>query len=155
QRLDPALIFGVIRQESAFMQDARSPAGALGLMQLMPATGRMTARQEQVPLPNTQSLLQTDKNILLGSAYLRRMLDEFGGNPAMATAAYNAGPHRVKRWRPEQEQDAEVWVDRIPFHETRNYVRNVLAYAAIFEYRLERPVTRLRERLPEIQQAQP
>lgn len=155
QRLDPALIFGVIRQESAFMQDARSPAGALGLMQLMPATGRMTARREQVPLPNTQSLLQTDKNILLGSAYLRRMLDEFGGNPAMATAAYNAGPHRVKRWQPEEEQDAEVWVDRIPFHETRNYVRNVLAYAAIFEYRLERPVTRLRERLPEIHQAQP
>jgi soluble lytic murein transglycosylase len=155
QQLDPALIFGVIRQESAFMQDARSPAGALGLMQLMPATGRMTARQERIPLANTQALLQTDKNILLGGSYLRRMLNEFDGNPALATAAYNAGPHRVKRWRPEAEQSADVWVDRIPFHETRNYVRNVLAYSAIFEYRLERPVTRLQERLPDIKQAQP
>lgn len=154
-QLDPALIFGVIRQESAFMQDARSPAGALGLMQLMPATGRMTAQQERIALPNTQSLLQTDKNILLGSAYLRRMLHEFDHHPALATAAYNAGPHRVKRWRPEAGQPADVWVDRIPFHETRNYVRNVMAYAAIFEYRLERPVTRLRERLPEIPQPQP
>ena len=155
QGLDPALIFGVIRQESAFMQDARSPAGALGLMQLMPATGRMTARQEQVPLPNTQSLLQTDKNILLGSAYLRRMLDEFDQNTALATAAYNAGPHRVKRWRPDGEQEADVWVDRIPFHETRGYVRNVLAYTAIFEHRLELPITRLRDRLPEIRRGQP
>lgn len=155
QQLDPALIFGVIRQESAFMQDARSPAGALGLMQLMPATGRMTARQEQVPLPSTQSLLQTDKNILLGSAYLRRMLNEFSSNPAMATAAYNAGPHRVKRWQPQEAQEAEVWVDRIPFHETRNYVRNVLAYTAIFEYRLEQPITRLRERLPLVHPSPP
>ena len=155
QQMDPALIFGVIRQESAFMRDARSSAGALGLMQLMPATGRMTARQERIPLPSTQSLLQTDKNILLGSAYLRRMLDEFGGNPALATAAYNAGPHRVKRWQPAGTQETEVWVDRIPFHETRNYVRNVLAYAAIFEYRLERPITRLQERLPEIPRPQP
>jgi soluble lytic murein transglycosylase len=155
QQLDPALIFGVIRQESAFMRDARSPAGALGLMQLMPATGRMTAKQERVQLPSIQSLMQSDKNILLGSAYLRRMLDEFDGNPALATAAYNAGPHRVKRWRPAAEQSADVWVDRIPFNETRNYVRNVLAYSAIFEYRLERPVTRLRERLPDIKQAQP
>ena len=155
QQLDPALIFGVIRQESAFMMDARSPAGALGLMQLMPATGRMTAQQERIPLANTQALLQTDKNILLGSSYLRRMLNQFDGNPALATAAYNAGPHRVKRWRPEAAQSADVWVDRIPFHETRNYVRNVLAYTAIFEHRLERPVTRLQERLPEIKQVQP
>ena len=155
QQLDPALIFGVIRQESAFMQDARSPAGALGLMQLMPATGRMTAKQERIPLANTQALLQTDKNILLGSSYLRRMLNEFDGNPALATAAYNAGPHRVKRWRPETGQSADVWVDRIPFHETRNYVRNVMAYTAIFEHRLERPITRLQERLPDIKQAQP
>ncbi len=154
QHLDPALIFGVIRQESAFMRDARSSAGALGLMQLMPSTGRTTARQERIRLPNTQALLESDKNILIGSAYLRRMLDEFDHNAALATAAYNAGPHRVKRWRPEEEQDAAVWIDRIPFNETRNYVRNVLAYSAIFEYRLQRPVTRLKDRLPAVQHQQ-
>lgn len=149
-RLDPALIFGVIRQESAFMQDARSSAGALGLMQLMPSTGRNTARAERIRLSSNRSLLQSDKNISIGSAYLKRMLDRFDHSPVLATAAYNAGPHRVKRWRPEQNQSAAVWVERIPFKETRRYVRNILAYAAIFEWRMQQPITRLEQRMPEV-----
>lgn len=149
-RMDPALIYGIIRQESAFMADARSSAGALGLMQLMPTTGRQTARELKIRLPSTHSLLQTDTNIRIGSAYLRRMLDRFQDNPTLAVAAYNAGPHRVDRWLPDEPQAATIWSETIPFTETRKYVNRVLAYAAVFEWRMQQPVTPLSQRLAEI-----
>jgi len=151
--LDPALIYGVIRQESAFMEDARSPVGALGLMQLMPATGKRTARALKIRYRGSQALLHSDQNIRLGSAYLNKLLQRYNGSPVLAAAAYNAGPHRVSRWLPtDHSVPASLWVERIPFRETRSYVRRVLAYATVFEWRLERPLTRLSERMPAIQQ---
>ena len=151
--LDPALIYGVIRQESAFMEEARSPVGALGLMQLMPATGKQTARALKIRYRGSQVLLKSDQNIRLGSAYLNKLLQRYNGSPVLAAAAYNAGPHRVSRWLPgDHSVPASLWAERIPFKETRNYVRRVLAYATVFEWRLERPVTRLSQRMPAIQQ---
>jgi soluble lytic murein transglycosylase len=151
--LDPALIYGVIRQESAFMQDARSSVGALGLMQLMPSTGQQTARSLNIQIRGNQSLLQSDQNIRLGSAYFHKLLTRYNGSPVLAAAAYNAGPHRVSRWLPKQQTlPASLWMETIPFTETRKYVRRVLAYATVFEWRLERPVTRISKRMPLIQQ---
>ena len=151
--LDPALIYGVIRQESAFMEEARSPVGALGLMQLMPNTGKQTARALKIRYRGSQALLHSDQNIRLGSAYLNKLLQRYNGSPVLAAAAYNAGPHRVSRWLPTGHSvPASLWAERIPFKETRNYVRRVLAYATVFEWRLERPVTRLSQRMPAIQQ---
>jgi len=151
--LDPALIYGVIRQESAFMEDARSPVGALGLMQLMPSTGKQTARALKIRYRGRQALLHSDQNIRLGSAYLNKLMRRFNGSPVLAAAAYNAGPHRVNRWLPDKaDVPASLWVERIPFRETRRYVRRVLAYASIFEWRLEQPVTRLSQRMPVIKQ---
>jgi soluble lytic murein transglycosylase len=151
--LDPALIYGVIRQESAFMEDARSSVGALGLMQLMPNTGKHTARSLNIRYRGNQALLQSDQNIRLGSAYLHKLLTRYNGSPVLAAAAYNAGPSRVSRWLPtDTTMPAGLWVERIPFKETRSYVRRVLAYATVFEWRLQRPLTRLSERMPLIRQ---
>ncbi len=151
--LDPALIYGVIRQESGFMEDAHSPVGALGLMQLMPATGRQTARALNIRYHGNRSMLQSDSNIRLGSAYLSKLLERYNGSPVLAAAAYNAGPHRVSRWLPgDSNMAADLWMEQIPYHETRDYVRRVLFNATVFEWRLQRPVTRISERMPAIQQ---
>ena len=150
RELDPAWVIAVARQESAMDPLARSRVGALGLMQLMPATGRELARQLQVDLSDHQSLTQPELNIRFGSHYLRQMLDRFE-HPILATAAYNAGPHRVAEWYPAQGSlDADIWVDTIPFHETRKYIRRVMAYAVFYDQRLERAPTRLSERMPPV-----
>jgi soluble lytic murein transglycosylase len=152
--LDPGLVFGVIRQESAFMLDARSRAGALGLMQLMPMTGKLTAQKNHIPLPSTEGLFAADKNILIGTTYLRQVMERFDGNTVLAVASYNAGPHRVERWLPDEEgEPAEIWGARIPFSETRHYVQRVLAYATIYDWRMQLPVVRLRDRMPVVNPA--
>lgn len=154
-QLDPGHVFAVIRQESAFNTEARSSAGALGLMQLMPGTGRVTARKHRIALPSTRKLLEADKNIRIGTAYLRQVMERFGGNAVLASAAYNAGPHRVQRWLPETEaKDAARWIADIPFTETRKYVQRVLTYAAIYDWRLQRPVTPLAKRMLKVMPAQ-
>lgn len=150
--LDPAWIMGVMRQESAFMADARSPAGALGLMQLMPATGNHMAKLLNLPKPSRHTLLQADANIRLGTNYLKHVLDDLGSE-VLATAAYNAGPHRVRRWLPAQPLPASLWVDTIPFTETRGYVRGVLAFTTVYEARMQRPLTPLHKRMPSIASA--
>jgi soluble lytic murein transglycosylase len=148
RNIDAAVLFSIIRAESAFMEDARSPAGALGLMQLMPQTGRDTARRLGLKIGKARDLLDVDRNITIGSKYLQEMLDRFNGNLAMAAAAYNAGPHRVKTWRPKRScVPADLWIDMIPFVETRRYVRRALFYAAVYEWRLEQAVTPLNTRL--------
>jgi len=136
-RVHPQLLFAIARQESAFMPHARSPAGALGLMQLMPATARQTARRAGVPY-RRRDLLSPDTNIALGSRYLNQLLKEFNGNRILATAAYNAGPYRVKSWLRDREQKLpfDVWIETIPFRETRGYVQNVLSYSVIYAYRM-------------------
>ena len=149
--LEPGYVFAVIRQESAFTRDARSPAGARGLMQLMPATGKQTAQKHNIRWTGTSGLLDIDHNIRLGTAYLREVMDRYGDNPVLASASYNAGPHRVRRWLPEQDTRTAVsWVATIPYRETRKYVQRVLAYNTIYDWRLELPLTRLKQRMPTV-----
>ena len=146
--IEKAWVFAVMRQESAFMDDARSHAGAMGLMQLMPATARSVARQmlKRKP-PRRHELMEPDINIALGSAYLKQMKGELGDSSVLATAAYNAGPHRVVRWLPDRTLPADVWIELVPFDETRGYLRRVLAYTVIYEKRMGRTPTRLHKRL--------
>lgn len=150
-RLDPGHIYAVMRQESAFNKDARSPAGAMGLMQLMPKTGQITARKNRIGLSSSRELYLPEKNIQIGSAYLRQMMEQYDQNLVLASAAYNAGPHRVVRWLPKKGVMAAAnWIARIPFNETRKYVQRILAYAAIYDWRLDRPVIPLKKRMPDI-----
>jgi soluble lytic murein transglycosylase len=136
--IEPAVMLSLIRAESAFTEDAYSPAGAMGLMQLMPATGRLTARKIGHPLKHVNRLMHAEDNIVLGSAYLQHVLEKFDGNLAMAAAAYNAGPHRVTRWQPKTScMPTDMWVDTIPFTETRRYVRHIIFNTAIYETRLQ------------------
>jgi soluble lytic murein transglycosylase len=151
KQLDTGLVFAVIRQESAFNSDARSPAGAMGLMQLMPGTGKLTAKRNRIPYSGAGALLEVDMNIRLGTSYLRQMMERFGDNPVLATAAYNAGPHRVGHWLPESvSEPATIWLAGIPFSETRNYVQHVLAYAAIYDWRMRRTINPLKQRMPAV-----
>ena len=156
QGLEPAWVLAVARQESAFVMDARSPAGALGLMQIMPTTGRSIARTLKVPYNDSRTLLDPTTSIRFGAHYLRRLLDRFGGHPALATAAYNAGPSRAERWRPaDADLDADIWIDTVPYAETRRYVQRVLYYTVIYQHRLGVPVQRLNPRLAPVQARHP
>ncbi len=136
--LDPAYVYGLIRQESRFIMDARSHAGASGLMQIMPATARWTAKK--IGLDYSAELI-TDRatNLKLGTSYLKLVLDDFGGSQALAAAAYNAGPGRPRRWREGPVLETAIWAENIPFHETRDYVKKVLSnatwYAAVMNGR--------------------
>jgi len=147
--LEPAWIYGVMRRESAFMADVRSSAGAVGLMQLMPRTAQFVGEKIGRRV-RTAELTDAALNIRLGSYYLHHVRERFG-HPALATAAYNAGPRRVQGWLPEEgELDADIWVDTIPFTETRRYVRAVMAYTTVFQWRLSQRTTPLAERMPAI-----
>ena len=148
--LDPARVLAIIRAESAFNPSVRSPVGAVGLMQLMPTTGRETARSAGLRFDSEKSLLDPATNIALGTAYLRQMLARYDGNFAMAAAAYNAGPSRVRQWQGDQCVATERWIESIPFTETRGYVRRALFYAAIYQRRLERPIMKLQSVMPPI-----
>jgi len=142
QGVDLAWVYGIVRQESAFMQVATSQVGASGLMQLMPATAKMVARSIGLKLNN---IYDSRTNVKLGTTYLRQMLDKFNGNYMLATAAYNAGPGRAKSWTAQNPCiSPDSWVELIPFTETRNYVKSVLTYTVVFEGRLGRPMTPLR-----------
>ncbi len=129
--LDAAYVYGLIRQESRFIMDARSSVGASGLMQVMPATARWTAKK--IGLPFTQDMI-TDRNVNLriGTSYLKLVLDDFGGSQAMAAAAYNAGPSRPRRWREGALLEPAIWAENIPFAETRDYVKKVLSNATVY-----------------------
>jgi soluble lytic murein transglycosylase len=144
----PTWAYGIARSESLFMRDVRSSAGAVGLMQLMPATGREVAKNISLPYSGIATLTNPESNIRLGTSYLAQMSQQFSGNPVLATAAYNAGPHRVMRWLPQKSsEDARVWIENIPFNETRKYVKRVLAAQAIFHWRMTGQVRRLSDEL--------
>lgn len=131
------------------MPDIGSSAGAQGLMQLMPATARYVAKKFDLPAPDRGDLHDPATNMRLGSAYLRYVLDKFDDNQVLATAAYNAGPGRVKQWLPKGESlPADIWVDTVPFTETREYCRAVLHYATVFEWRLHGEARPLSARMP-------
>lgn len=150
RQLDPAWVYAVVRQESAFAPDARSPKGALGLMQLLPSTARSVARSLKTRVSNND-LFEADANISLGTAYLRRLMERFDGHSVLATASYNAGPHRISAWLPEgQEMAADLWIEDIPFHETRKYVQRVFSYTVIYQSFLGNRPERVSRRLKPI-----
>ncbi len=149
--IDSGWMFGVMRRESAFMPDIGSSAGAQGLMQLMPATASYVAKKFDLPTPARSDLHDPATNMRLGSAYLRYVLDKFGDNQVLATAAYNAGPGRVNQWLARTGTlPADIWIDTLPFTETREYCRAVLHYATVFEWRLRGEARPLSARMPDI-----
>jgi len=145
--LDPAYVYGLIRQESRFVMDARSHVGASGLMQLMPATARWTAKKIGLDF-KPEMINDREVNLKLGTAYLKLVLDDFGGSAAMAAAAYNAGPSRPRRWREGPLMEVAAWAENIPFNETRDYVKKVLSNATVYAALLEgAPTLALKVRL--------
>jgi peptidoglycan lytic transglycosylase len=148
RNIDRSWIYGLARAESAFIEDVKSPAGALGLMQVMPKTGTETAKRIGLKGFKASKLTQAKTNVPIGTAYMKQMLDKFKGNMVLATAAYNAGPHRVVKWLPKQGcEEADVWIEQIPFNETRKYVRRVLYFANIYDWRLGDKIKPIKERM--------
>ncbi|HEY8974093.1 MAG TPA: transglycosylase SLT domain-containing protein, partial [Burkholderiaceae bacterium] len=144
--LDPAFVFGLIRQETRFMGNMRSAVGANGLMQLMPATAKWAARKANIPY-RPDLITDATTNLRIGSFYLKMVLESFGGSDPMAAAAYNAGPARPRRWRGGLMLAPEVWTENVPFYETRDYVKKVMTNAAIYAALLGNKGPQLRPRL--------
>jgi soluble lytic murein transglycosylase len=146
--------YGIARSESLFMRDIRSAAGAIGIMQILPETGKRMAREIRHPYSGLATLTDSASNIRLGTMYLRKMFDRFEENKVLATAAYNAGPLNVEAWLPGASQlDARIWIENIPYNETRAYVRRVLTADAIFHWRLTGKTRRLSTELTPIDPA--
>jgi len=136
--LESSLIWSVIRQESVFNSHAISHRGARGLMQLMPTTADYISKKSGLGKVDKQKLFLPPLNIQLGSLYLADLLKRFDNQPALAIAAYNAGPTRVKRWQKQTSiSDINIWVELIPFNETRRYVQQVMAFVTVYHWRLQ------------------
>ncbi|MBK1684679.1 lytic transglycosylase domain-containing protein [Rhodoferax fermentans] len=151
--LDPAYVYGLIRQESRFITDARSGVGASGLMQVMPATARWTAKKIGLSNFTPQQLNDRDTNITIGTGYLKLVLDDFAGSMPLAAAAYNAGPGRPRVWRGQPgapSVEAAIWAENIPFTETRDYVKKVLANTTIYAAMITGQTQSLKARLGHI-----
>jgi soluble lytic murein transglycosylase len=147
-RLDPAWIAGEIRAESVFDPRARSGANAMGLMQLLPGTGATVAHDLGLVWGGADSLYDPDTSIVLGSAYLRQMLDKYGGQPYQAIAGYNAGPAPLERWQSQRPgMDPDFWIETISYKETREYVARVLAFSVLYDWRLNGNALNLTERM--------
>ena len=144
--IDETLVYSIIRQESRFNADARSPAGAIGLMQLMPSTARWVARQIDFKPFKPDMLREPGTNLQMGTYYLKRVLNDLG-HPVLAAAAYNAGPGRARRWRDERPLDGAIYTETIPFNETRDYVKKVFTNEWYYRDRLNGKVTGMRELL--------
>ncbi|RBW47803.1 lytic murein transglycosylase [Psychromonas sp. B3M02] len=145
--VDPTYIYAITRRESSFDQHAKSPVGASGYMQLMPKTAEETAKKIGLTEYNkVEQLNQGELNVQLGTAYFNGLLTRYNGNRVLATAAYNAGPHRVDRWVSAEKKkgnkgiEIDSWIDTIPFYETRAYVQNVLAYNVIYQHVFGKPL---------------
>jgi soluble lytic murein transglycosylase len=133
--LEPAYVYGLIRQESRFIMDARSVVGASGLMQVMPATAKWTAKKIGLIDFTPAKLTDRDTNISIGTGYLKLVLDSFQGSMPLAAAAYNAGPSRARTWRGASGApvlEAAIWAENIPFNETRDYVKKVLSNTTLY-----------------------
>jgi soluble lytic murein transglycosylase len=150
QGLDEAWVLGLIRQESRFMADVRSSAGAMGLMQLMPGTAQWVAGKMGLKNWRWGNVTDVDTNLSLGTYYLRHVLDYLDGNPALASAAYNAGPGRARAWRPDRAMETAAWAETIPFNETRHYVKLVMANASYYASLLSQQAQSLRSRIGEV-----
>jgi soluble lytic murein transglycosylase len=151
RKLDPSWVMGLMRSESAMAEDAVSSAGALGLMQVMPQTAKQLARRHSFSYSGRDQLLQAEDNVQFGTAFLGELLDRYKGSEALASGAYNAGPHVVDKWVSESRNgDPAIWVETLPYYETRDYIPRVLAFATIYDWRLQRPVRRISTRMPAI-----
>jgi soluble lytic murein transglycosylase len=149
RQLDKSWVFGVMRSESALAENARSSAGAMGLMQVTPDTARNLARRHGLPYTGRSQLSEARPNIRFGTTFMRELLDRFDQNPVLVAGAYNAGPEAVERWlRTRPRTDIATWVETIPYFETRDYIPRVLAFTAIYDWRLGLPVTRVSSRMP-------
>jgi soluble lytic murein transglycosylase len=145
--LDEAWVFGLVRQESRFIADARSSAGAMGLMQLMPATARWVAGKLGLKSFRQAVVTDLDTNISLGTYYLRHVLDTLDNHPVLASAGYNAGPGRARAWRPDGSMEGAIYSETIPFNETRDYVKKVMSNASYYARIFGRGAVSLKERL--------
>ncbi len=145
--LDEAWIYGLIRQESRFIVNARSQAGARGLMQLMPSTARWVARKLGLKNWRWSRMTDVDTNINLGTYYMRHVLDALDGHTVLASAGYNAGPRRARAWRPETAMEGAVYAETIPFNETRNYVKRVMANTTYYANNFSQELQSLKQRL--------
>jgi soluble lytic murein transglycosylase len=145
--IDEAWVFGLMRQESRFINVARSSVGASGLMQIMPATARWIAKQLGIKRFHPREMQDPAKNIQFGAYYLKHVQTSLDGSPVLATAAYNAGPSRAQRWRDTQPMEAAVYIESIPFAETRDYVKKVMSNAMYYAARFGQPSVLLKERL--------
>lgn len=136
QSLDDAWVYGLMRQESRFITSAKSNVGASGLMQLMPATAKWVARKIGLRSFNHGQVNDTETNVLLGTSYMRLVMENLDNHPVLASAAYNAGPGRAKKWRADQALEGAIYAESIPFSETRDYVKKVMSnavyYSALF-----------------------
>lgn len=149
--LDEAWVYGLIRQESRFVTSARSTAGAGGLMQLMPSTAKWVAKRLGLKDHHSVLVNSVDTNLSMGSYYLRQMLDSLDDNPVMATAGYNAGARRAAQWRATRPLEGAVYVESIPFPETRDYVRKVMSNTMYYARLFRNSAHGLRERLGIVQ----
>lgn len=150
RELDEAWVYGLIRQESRFIQVARSSVGASGLMQIMPATAQWIAGRMGVKTFRAAQINDIDTNVQFGTFYLRHVLNLAGGDPVVATAAYNAGPGRALRWRGDAAMEGAIYVESIPFNETRDYVQKVMSNAMYYAARFGHPPQSLKQRLGRI-----
>ena len=146
QAIDEAWVYGITRQESRFVYSAKSNVGASGLMQLMPATAKWAAKRVGMDYNNSM-IHELNTNIALGTYYLRYTLDLFNGQEVMATAAYNAGPNRAKKWMATTPLEGAIYAETIPFSETRLYVQKVMANAHLYAFQLGLKSTSLKQRL--------
>lgn len=147
QGLDEAWVYGLTRQESRFIIQAKSGVGASGLMQVMPATAKWIAKKLGLDGYHNGKISHLDTNIQLGTYYLRHVLDQMGGQSLMATAAYNAGPGRAKRWAADKPLEGAIYAETIPFSETRNYVQKVMSNSYFYAHRLGVKFQTLKQRL--------
>lgn len=152
QSLDDAWVYGLMRQESRFVTSARSNVGASGLMQLMPATAKWVAKKIGLRDFSQSQVNDTQTNVLLGTSYMRLVMENLDNHPVLASAAYNAGPGRAKKWRAERPLEGAIYAETIPFSETRDYVKKVMSnsvyYSALFTGRPDSLKARLGEVAP-------
>jgi soluble lytic murein transglycosylase len=148
-------ILAVIRQESLFRKDALSRADARGLMQMQPATATAVAKRWRFPVPSRDSLFDPQTAVPLGAAYLHELLDRYGNQLDLSLAAYNAGPLSVARWMPSRPIDADIWIENIPYTETRGYVQHILEHIVAFAVVRDAEPPRLSSLLPPVQPAAP
>lgn len=133
----PEFVYAIIRQESGFREDVVSSVGAKGLMQLMPRTASVVSKMSKIPYNDHNQLFLSQKNINIGIAYLQQLTKRFSNHPVLVAAAYNAGPSQVVYWlRNHPPKEIDLWIETLPWQETRNYLKNVMAFAIVYQYRL-------------------